>query len=87
MSEKTKIIETMIDTQIETLVDQARKLFTETSIFEVFDLPSRQEVINTLVEFYGLIDVRKIDRYLSILGQLRDHLNSECVKFLTLKLV
>lgn len=55
----------------EMLVEQAHSLFGETSIFEVFDLPNRQEVIQTLTEFYGLVDVGKVDRYLSILDQLR----------------
>ena len=57
--------------QIEMLVEQAHCLFGETSIFEVFDLPSHQEVIQTLTEFYGPVDMGKVDQYLTILDQLR----------------
>lgn len=58
--------------QIEMLVEQAHCLFGESSIFEVFDLPSRREALRILVEFYGPVDVEKVDRYLFILDQLRD---------------
>lgn len=57
--------------QIEILVEQAHRIFGETSIFEVYDLPNRLEVISTLVEFYGPVDVEKVDQYLAILDQLR----------------
>ena len=60
------------DAQIEKLVEQAHILFGKTSIFEVFDLPSRQEVIQTLTEFYGPVDVGRVDRYIAILDKLRD---------------
>ena len=60
--------------QIEMLVDQAHRLFGRTSIFEVFDLSNRREVIRTLVEFYGPVDMGKVDRFLFILDQLRDAL-------------
>lgn len=64
----------MAGDQIEMLVEQAHHLFGETSIFEVFDLSDRQEVIRTLVEFYGPVNVEKVDQYLFILDQLRDAL-------------
>ena len=64
----------MAGDQIEMLVEQAHHLFGETSIFEVFDLSGRREVIRTLVEFYGPVDVGKVDRFLFILNQLRDAL-------------
>lgn len=45
--------------QIEMLMEQAHGLFGETSIFEVFDLPNHQEVIQTLTEFFGPVDVAR----------------------------
>ena len=41
------------------LMEQAHGLFGETSIFEVFDLPNHQEVIQTLTEFFGPVDVAR----------------------------
>ena len=57
--------------QIEKVVTQAHCLFGEPSIFEVFDLPSHQEVIQKLTEFYGPVGVGKVERYIDILDQLR----------------
>ncbi|KJR97314.1 MAG: hypothetical protein VR65_25720 [Desulfobulbaceae bacterium BRH_c16a] len=57
--------------QIEMLVEQAHGLFGETSIFEVFDLPGHQEIIQTLTEFYRPVDVGKVDQYIAIINQLR----------------
>ncbi len=57
--------------QIEFLVDQAHRLFGKTSIFEVIDLPTRQEANKVLVEAHGPVDEAKVDRYLSILDRLR----------------
>lgn len=57
--------------QIESLVDRAHRLFGETSVFEVIDLPSRKEAIRTIVKFFGPVDVEKVDRYLDILDRLR----------------
>jgi len=60
--------------QIEMLVEQAHRLFGKTSVYEVFDLSNRREAIRTLVEFYGPVDMGRVDRYLFILDQLRDAL-------------
>ena len=62
---------TTTDIQIEMLVEQAHRLFDKTSIFEVFDLPSRQEVINTLFELYGPVEVGRVDQYLEVLNRIR----------------
>ena len=57
--------------QIEFLVDRAHRLFGETSVFEVIVLPSREEIIISLISFYGPVDFGKVDRYLLVLGRLR----------------
>ena len=62
----------MAGDHVEMLVEQAHRIFGETSIFEVYDMPSRLEVIRTLVEFYRPMDIEKVDQYLVILDQLRD---------------
>lgn len=60
--------------QIEMLVEQAHRLFGKTSIFEVFDLPSHQGVIQMLTEFYGPVDAGKAYEYIFILDRLRVHI-------------
>ena len=68
---------TLPDYQIELLVDQAHQLFDKTSIFEVFDMTDRREIIRTLVDFYGLVEVGKVDTYIRVLGQLRDEFHAQ----------
>ena len=66
--------------QIDFLIDRAHRLFGETSVFEVIDLPSREEVIATLISFYGPVDFAKVDRYLDILGRLRREIGGNEVR-------
>ena len=67
--------------QIEIFVEQAHRLFGKTSVFEVIDLPTKQEAINLLVEFYGMVDVGKVDLYLLILDRLRVEMGEGGVKY------
>ncbi|NTW87754.1 MAG: hypothetical protein HGB26_01205 [Desulfobulbaceae bacterium] len=60
--------------QIEMFVDQAHRLFDKTSILNVFDLPSHQEVIQVLTESYGLVDAGRAHEYIFILDRLRVHI-------------
>ena len=62
----------MTDDQIEAIVAQAHRLFGETSIFEVFDLEDRKEVLRTLVDFYGPVETGKVDKYMDIINKLRN---------------
>lgn len=57
--------------QIERLVGQADFLFGKTSIHEVINMTDRDEIIKTLSEFYGLVEVGKGDEYILILKKLR----------------
>ena len=60
----------MSDDQLEGLINQAHDIFGESSIYEVFDL-DRKEAIEVLYEFYGLLDMDKVEKYFSILDQIR----------------
>ena len=57
--------------QIKFLVDQAHDLFDEISVFDVIDLPTREDAVKRIVELCGPVDMGKVDRYLSILDRLR----------------
>ena len=61
----------MDDDRVEALVIEAHQIFGMTSIYEVMDL-DRDTAIKTLAEFYGPADQDKIDKYLSILDELRE---------------
>ena len=64
--------------QIELLIHEAHSLFGETSVFEVIDLPTRQEAAKWLVEYYGsAADEGKVDLYLSILDRLRQEIEKD----------
>lgn len=60
----------MAKDQLEDLIDQAHDIFGKSSIYEVFDL-DRKEAIEVLFDFYGLLDMDKVERYFSILEQIR----------------
>lgn len=60
----------MEDDRVEVLVIEAHQIFGMTSIYEVMDL-DRRLAIKTLAEFYGPTDQDKIDKYLSIVDELR----------------
>ncbi|MBU1565092.1 MAG: hypothetical protein KJ630_05625 [Proteobacteria bacterium] len=60
----------MAEEKIEALVEAAHSIFGETSIYEVIDLEDR-EAIGVLVDHYGPIDMKKVDRYLGFLHLLR----------------
>ena len=60
----------MAKDQLEDLIDQAHGIFGKSSIYEIFDL-DREEVIEVLFDYYGLLDMDKVERYFSILEQIR----------------
>ena len=58
--------------RIELLIDEAYQIFSETSVFDAIDLPTREEAAKWLAEFHGLsAGEEKIERYLSIIDRLR----------------
>lgn len=63
----------MTDDQIEGLIEQAHGIFGKTSIYEVVDIEDRQTAIKTLVEFYSPVRKDDLDKYLSIIDQLREN--------------
>lgn len=40
--------------QIDFLINQVHKIFDENSVFDMFDVPTREEAAKWLAEFYGL---------------------------------
>lgn len=65
----------MVEDRIETLIGQAHSLFGKTSIYEIFDLTGKNQIVEILTDFYGPVEDEKIDRYLKILEQLRGSLD------------
>ena len=61
----------MNDDQIEDLVHQAHQIFGKTSIYEVMDL-DREAAIVVLAESYGPYDPQQLEKYFSILDQLKE---------------
>ena len=62
--------------QIEFLIDQAHDLFDEISVFDLIDLPTREDAIKGLVDLYGPVDMGKVERYLDILDRLRGEMEN-----------
>jgi hypothetical protein len=60
-----------LDYKLEDLVNQAHDLFGESSIYEVMDLDDREEAIEVLSEYYAPLDMDKVERYFTILDQIR----------------
>lgn len=60
-----------LDDKLEDLVNQAHDLFGESSIYEVMDLDDREEAIEVLSEYYAPLDMDKVERYFTILDQIR----------------
>ena len=61
----------MEEKQIEELVEKAHQIFSKTSIYEVMDL-DRDVAIMTLLDYYGPTDKDTVEKYLSILDQIRE---------------
>jgi hypothetical protein len=61
----------MNDDQIENLVKQAHQIFGKISIYEVIDL-DRESAAKILTEHYGPTDEQQMEKYFSILDQLRE---------------
>ncbi|MBB5347202.1 hypothetical protein JWG42_09955 [Desulfoprunum benzoelyticum] len=59
--------------ELEELIDVAHDLFGDYSIYEVMDLEDRASAIERMVEVYGgSVDLGKMERYFSILDQIRE---------------
>jgi hypothetical protein len=61
----------MDDDKLEDLINQAHDIFGESSIYEVLDLDDREEAIEVLSEYYAPLDMDKVERYFTILDQIR----------------
>lgn len=55
---------------IENLVYTAHDLYNEFSIFEVID-SDRKDAINKIIEHYGPQDLKKIEKYLTIINKIK----------------
>jgi hypothetical protein len=56
---------------IDKLIEEAHDIFPDTSIYEVMDV-DRDAAILRLSVYYGLPDMEKVERYLAILGEVRN---------------
>jgi hypothetical protein len=62
----------MADDQLEGLIEQAHKIFGETSIYEVIDLEDRESATLVIVDHYGSTRQDDMEKYFCILDQIRD---------------
>lgn len=59
------------DDQIELLVDEAHKLFGNSSVHEVIDL-EHEEALKFIVEHYGPVDMDRFDRYMKVVEKVKE---------------
>ena len=60
----------MENDEVERLIEKAHEIFNKTSIYEVMDLEPVTAIM-TLVDYYGPTHKDNLNKYLSILDQLR----------------